>query len=444
MNAQKLYGLFSFLIIVTLLCAVGGSNARAEGIQPAGGGGPGEMAPIITYQGQLKNGGVQVTGTCDFNFSLWDQSSAGIQIGSTDSEPSVAVANGLFSVTLNVSKQFGSAAFSGNMRWLQIEVRCPAGSGAYTTLSPRQWISAAPYAAGIVPGTQVTGTAYQVLKVMSNAPTGSIPASVTGEILTATDGAGVYGSNSVTTAGATGMGVWGRSYSPSGTGVKGTGVYGALGVYAEGAGLGLNHPALFAENTSTQAGEPAGVAIYGLNHGGDAAIVGRNSSTGDLFRGISSGSTLVFRVQNDGHVIAPSASLTGGSDLAEQFGVDGAVPEPGTLMVIDAAHPGQLVPSATAYDPKVAGVVSGAGGLQPGLTLAEQAGAPIAIAGRVYVKAEALSGPIRPGDLLTSSALPGCAMKAADRDRAQGAVIGKAMSGLESGTGLVLVLVNLQ
>ncbi len=131
--------------------------------------------------------------------------------------------------------------------------------------------------------------------------------------------------------------------------------------------------------------------------------------------------------------------------MAEQFMVSNTVtPEPGTLMVIDAEHPGQLKPSSSAYDSKVAGIVSGAGGLQPGVTLSEQDGVAVALAGRVYVRAEALSGAIVPGDLLTSSDMPGYAMKASDRERAQGAVIGKAMTGLESGTGLVLVLVSLQ
>ena len=53
---------------------------------------------------------------------------------------------------------------------------------------------------------------------------------------------------------------------------------------------------------------------------------------------------------------------------------------------------------------------------------------------------------IKPGDLLTTSEVPGHAMKATDRERWDGAIIGKAMSSLESGEGLVLVLVlvNLQ
>ncbi len=117
-------------------------------------------------------------------------------------------------------------------------------------------------------------------------------------------------------------------------------------------------------------------------------------------------------------------------------------------MVIDDQHPGQLVPSTVAYDPKVAGIVSGAGGVSPGVTLQGQGvlegNTPVAVAGRVYVKAEALSAPIAPGDLLTSSNVPGYAMKATDHAKAEGAVIGKAMTKLETGRGLVLVLVSLQ
>ena len=69
---------------------------------------------------------------------------------------------------------------------------------------------------------------------------------------------------------------------------------------------------------------------------------------------------------------------------------------------------------------------------------------PVALTGRVYCLADASNGPIEPGDLLTTSATPGHAMKVTDYSRAQGAVIGKSMESLQSGTGLVLVLVSLQ
>jgi hypothetical protein len=68
----------------------------------------------------------------------------------------------------------------------------------------------------------------------------------------------------------------------------------------------------------------------------------------------------------------------------------------------------------------------------------------VALTGRVYCWADASDGPIQPGDLLTTSNVPGHAMKVTDHGQAQGAIIGKAMTGLEASRGLVLVLVSLQ
>lgn len=141
--------------------------------------------------------------------------------------------------------------------------------------------------------------------------------------------------------------------------------------------------------------------------------------------------------------------IRGGADLAEPFSVTDAKRMPaGALMVIDEKNPGHLKLSDRPYDKRVAGVVSGAGGLSPGLTLTQkgiiEGGVKVALTGRVYAVADASNGGIEPGDLLTTSAVPGHAMKATDRDRSYGAVIGKAMSPLKKGRGLVLVLVSLQ
>ena len=140
--------------------------------------------------------------------------------------------------------------------------------------------------------------------------------------------------------------------------------------------------------------------------------------------------------------------VTGGADLAEPFAVnENPKIEAGTVMAIDDLHPGALKISDTAYDRKAAGIVSGAGDLNPGLILQQgsfsEFATRVALAGRVYCKAEAISGPIEPGDLLTTSAIPGHAMKAVNRENCHGAIIGKAMSRLTEGKGLVLVLVNL-
>jgi hypothetical protein len=69
---------------------------------------------------------------------------------------------------------------------------------------------------------------------------------------------------------------------------------------------------------------------------------------------------------------------------------------------------------------------------------------PVALTGRVYGLLDADRGAIKPGDLVTTSDTPGHGMKASDPDQARGAIIGKAMTGLDHGKGLVLILVSLQ
>jgi hypothetical protein len=117
-------------------------------------------------------------------------------------------------------------------------------------------------------------------------------------------------------------------------------------------------------------------------------------------------------------------------------------------VIIDEQNAGQLRMSEQAYDTRVAGIISGANGIKPGISLSQQGmiegGENVALSGRVYALADASTAPIKPGDLLTTSNTPGHCMKAADPARAQGAIIGKAMSSLKEGKGMVLVLVSLQ
>lgn len=170
------------------------------------------------------------------------------------------------------------------------------------------------------------------------------------------------------------------------------------------------------------------------------------SGTGNVGIGNSDPSA---RLVVEGRTRTKVLEITGGADLSEPFSITGDEKLlPGTVVVIDADQPGKLERSAKAYDQRVAGIVSGAGGVSPGLTLNLDGqfdhGLQVALTGRVYVLATSANGAIRPGDQLTTSDLPGHAMKARSHRRSQGAVIGKAMSSLEKGEGLVLVLVNLQ
>ncbi len=152
----------------------------------------------------------------------------------------------------------------------------------------------------------------------------------------------------------------------------------------------------------------------------------------------------------NGSVTCGSITITSGSDLAEPFAIASA-DQPisaGEVVVIDPAHPGQLKLTDRPYDACVAGVVSGANGIHPGIQMHQQGllegGKNVALSGRVYVQADTSNGAIQPGDLLTTSSTPGRAMRVSDHVRAQGAILGKAMSALNEGRGMVLVLVTLQ
>ncbi len=136
-----------------------------------------------------------------------------------------------------------------------------------------------------------------------------------------------------------------------------------------------------------------------------------------------------------------------GADCAEDFTVRNAPAlDGGTVLVIDEG--GALRASARAYDRRVAGVVSGAGDFRPGIILdareADVERRPVSLMGKAFCKVDATEVPVEVGDLLTTSATPGHAMKAADPARAFGAVLGKALGSLREGRALVPILVTLQ
>jgi len=150
--------------------------------------------------------------------------------------------------------------------------------------------------------------------------------------------------------------------------------------------------------------------------------------------------------------------ITGGADFAENFEVnlqkandDTMTTEvkAGMVVSIDPTSPGKLALSDRAYDRRVAGVISGAGGVKPGMVMSQEGTLadgkhPVALSGRVYCWADAAYGAIEPGDLLTTAPTPGHAMKVTEPIKAHGATLGKAMTSLKEGRGLVLVLVTLQ
>ena len=95
----------------------------------------------FTYQGQLKQSTAPFSGNCDFQFTLWDAPTAGSQVTDGVSKPNVAVNRGVFTVAdisfgRTICPRCTTTPSTVQARWLQIAVRCPAGSGSYTTLAP--------------------------------------------------------------------------------------------------------------------------------------------------------------------------------------------------------------------------------------------------------------------------------------------------------------------
>jgi len=294
---------------------------------------------------------------------------------------------------------------------------------------------------------------------------------------TAADGVLGEGRNGVHGRGAD-SGVWGEN-TGSGVGVSGTS-NGGDGIHGTGGRNGVvgrtssvSDSGLWGENTGS------GVGVAGTSNGGDGihgtgarnGVVGRTSSGTDSgvwadntgagagVAGTSAGGIGVygrggtFAGHFDGDVEVTGDIRVHGDvtlineDCAEDFEISCSDEiEPGTVMVITTD--GALQVSQSAYDNHVAGVVSGAGNLKPGIILGRNhirgKRLPIALLGKVYCKIDAGYAAIEVGDLLTSSPTPGHAMKAENRVKAFGAVLGKALAPLKTGKSMIPILVTLQ
>jgi hypothetical protein len=278
--------------------------------------------------------------------------------------------------------------------------------------------------------------------------------------------AAVNGQNSAPTANP-GPGVWAESANGEGLhavshNAKFAGVYGyndgpqtatAPGVYGEsknGQGMsGVSHTDWAAVNgyNDSPAGGNTGPGMWAESVNGEGLHALSHNGTGIHAIGASLAAQFDGAVQVNGTLTVSVDIVLGGADFAEDFAIAAIENvEPGTVMVV--GENGTLRPSETSYDRKVAGVISGGGDYRPGLILDRQHSAdrrlPLAMVGKVWCKADAQYGAIAVGDLLTSSPTLGHAMKAVDPTKAFGAVIGKALASLQSGRGLVPILVALQ
>lgn len=268
-----------------------------------------------------------------------------------------------------------------------------------------------------------------------------------------------------------GMGI--RGTSQTSTGILGTGRIGVRGespTFQGVSGWSRDNAGVAAESQRFHAvfgisHDPNNAGVYGTNDAGNATGFGvagvcstnigvaGDSDSGTGVRGVSQTGIGVHgkggRLAGlfEGNIEVTGDIRLTNADCAEEFQiVPGSGAEPGSVMALDAD--GRLRPCAGAYDKRVAGVISGAGHYRPGIVLDRQQDGsdrlPVALLGKVFCKVDADLGRIEIGDLLTTSATPGHAMKATDPGRAFGAVIGKALRSLAAGRGLIPILIALQ
>ena len=294
-----------------------------------------------------------------------------------------------------------------------------------------------------------------------------------------TEGSGVMGRASATTG--TTYGVYGLSLSTAGIGVMGyanattgytygvygrtdSGDYAASGVYGYSSSSTGYAPGVWGSTNSSYMGVGVlgsasqttgfstgvrGVSYSSTGFGGVfqntvegvALVAVSNTNTGDIFS-VENMWGKVFRVTGAGNVYADGTYSSPAADFAEMWPAAGSL-QPGDVLIV--GPDAKLTLSTQPFQASVVGVFSTKPGFVGGAgDGTDQTGkVPLAITGIVPVKVSAENGAIHPGDLLVTSATPGYAMYGGNNPPV-GTILGKALGSLDSGTGVILVLVMLQ
>jgi hypothetical protein len=260
------------------------------------------LGTAFTYQGRLTDGGGPASGIYDLQFTLFSAASGGTQLGSVITSDNVTVTDGLFTVALD----FGAGAFTGSARWLEIAVQ-PGAGGGFTTLAPRQELTATPNALY----SRAAGSAGTLSGLVGVANGG------TGANLGATGGPGQYVKQS-------------NPGAPLTVGaIPASDLSGVVGVAAGGTGAnfgGTGGPGQLVRQPS--AGGPLSVAPLGA-----ADIPGHTHGAGDVVSGV--------------------LPLARGGTGQAAFAVNGAVyaSGAGTLAATPAGATGQVLVATSGVPP---------------------------------------------------------------------------------------------
>jgi hypothetical protein len=284
----------------------------------------------FTYQGRLKDGPNPANGQYDFAFKLFDVPTGGAQVGPTITRFNQTVSEGLVTISLD----FGATALQGQARYMEVGVKTTSEFN-FTTLTPRQPVSPAPYAMGLKPATLITNTYSSVRlgSILRGVEAESMIGSAVQGISTSSGGEGVYGiaHNGATAAGVegystSGFGVHGIGTSNNGSGVygesdNGYGVHGSsdsdVGVMGESDsargvyGLSNSHFGVHGEstsNTGVRGSSTSGLGVHGSSDSNtgvrgvstDSNGMYGSSANGVGVRGVSTSNTGVYGSSTNG------------------------------------------------------------------------------------------------------------------------------------------------
>ncbi len=267
------------------------------------------LGSAFTYQGELRQSGAPATGAADLRFRLYTAQTAGSQVGNEVAVNGAPLSAGRFGAALD----FGAAAFGPDARWLEIDVRVPAGSGAFVTLTPRQRVTPAPaaqYAAeagSAANATQLNGQSPSFYQNASNLSSGTL---ASGLLAGSYTGAVTFGNAS-------------NSFSGSGAGLSGLNASNVTGGTLADARLSANVAFLTGSQTFT---------------GSKAFSGGFSTSAFTLSPGAGAGRVLTSDASGNGSWAIPSVpnplTLIGSAPSTWVLGGQNTSPDPNSIGVL--------------------------------------------------------------------------------------------------------------
>ena len=407
------------------------------------------LPPVIAYQARLLDpvtGQPKVGGAYVMAFNLYPIAAGGAPLWGESK--SVQVNKGLFSTLLGDITPLNVSIFNGQELYLGITV------GSDPEATPRQRIAHVAYAIYAQTAAAATtansasnadlldgqdATAFARTEHQHDKFSGATTAPIL-NVIQSGDGIGLQGTTASTNAAK--AGVYGVAGTDSGvsTPARPAGVLGRSLDYFGVIGYSRNDDGVYGHST----------AEYGVRaeSRGKAALLALAFGTSTTNYGIEARSSSSHGVYADGATYGfytPDKIFAGAgySDIAEHMPAADDITA-GDVVVIDPDRDERVIKSYKANDPTVAGVISTA----PAMLIGQaDSPSPLALAGRVPVKVSAENGAIQRGDLLTTAATPGHAMKATPvfvngiPFYQPGTIIGKAMGELETGVGTIIVLI---